>query len=440
MIKTITKIKKNIGDFKIHFIFFLFFVFLIPFKKRIEFLNDYSFFEGRFIDYLTFSFYVFEFFLLVCLIFWIISIYRSRKKIEIGNKNILFPLFSLLFFSLISFLFSTSVFISFYYFLILINLILVYLFVLNNLNSKQNIFIFYIFFVFTMFLQSVIVVFQFFQNESLGLHLLGESQLSSSIAGVAKLVIDGEKHIRPYGTFSHPNILAIFLCFAGVINIYLYSIIKEKFLKLFLIISFLSISFSLFLSFSRIAWFVALPSWSFYLFNKIKTKKINLNFSKKTKNIFLLLIPLLFVLLIYFLPAIWWRLNPSLETTWESLGDRLIVFSKSWEMFCQNPWGIGFGNFIIGISEYLIGYPYWVLEPVHNTFFIVLAEIGILGFLSFSYLFFYLFKKFKKLKTETKVFLLMFFVFMFFDHGFWDIRQAQYLFFIFLGILSLDTK
>ncbi|HHD92200.1 MAG TPA: hypothetical protein ENL06_01070, partial [Candidatus Portnoybacteria bacterium] len=59
--------------------------------------------------------------------------------------------------------------------------------------------------------QSVLAISQFFKQSNLGLRILGESILSSTLAGVAKINLGGIKLIRAYGTFPHPSILAFFL-------------------------------------------------------------------------------------------------------------------------------------------------------------------------------------------------------------------------------------
>jgi hypothetical protein len=65
--------------------------------------------------------------------------------------------------------------------------------------------------IFSGIIQSVIGIWQFVIQKSIGLTWLKESILSSDISGVAKIVFNGEKYIRAYGLFPHPNILGGFL-------------------------------------------------------------------------------------------------------------------------------------------------------------------------------------------------------------------------------------
>ncbi|MEA2098362.1 MAG: O-antigen ligase family protein [Patescibacteria group bacterium] len=80
---------------------------------------------------------------------------------------------------------------------------------------------------FSGFLQSLIAIYQFIAQRSLFTSpilakITGESIIGPQISGVAKIVVDGEKIIRAYGAFPHPNVLGGFLIFTLLITIYLY--------------------------------------------------------------------------------------------------------------------------------------------------------------------------------------------------------------------------
>ena len=63
-------------------------------------------------------------------------------------------------------------------------------------------------------IQSIIGIIQVIIQHSLGLIWLKESIISPIIPGVAKIVVSGQKYIRAYGLFPHPNILGGFLLFS----------------------------------------------------------------------------------------------------------------------------------------------------------------------------------------------------------------------------------
>lgn len=441
MKKTFLKFISYLSNIEPSFLFSLFFVFVLLFQKKISFFSGYSMLDGKYIDYLTYSLYGFEVLLALAFILWFFEIIFSKKKIIFGDRKIFISLLALIAFSILSSFFAIDKTISSYYIVVLIELALFYVFIINCLKKRENLFVFLNVFLFAMFLQSIIAIFQFTFNHSIGLNLLGESPLSADLAGVAKTMIGGVKHIRAYGTFPHPNILAIFLVVSGIINLYLLKNSKNKNYKKYLAVLIIFSTLALFFTFSRIAWILAFIFWGYYILkiSNLKYQISNLNFlkNKKTTLLYLLIALLVVSFLIYFAPAVWWRINPFLSSTWESLDVRLVVFEKAWILIKSHSWGVGIGNFVIEIAYQLIGYPVWMVEPVHNTFILILTEIGVLGLLSFSSILFFIFRSFKQLPDFMRYILLILFVYMFFDHCFWDIRQTQFLLFIFIALASL---
>jgi len=67
-------------------------------------------------------------------------------------------------------------------------------------------------------IQATIGIVQFLIQKSIGLFWLKESIISSSITGVAKIILNGDAYIRAYGLFPHPNILGGFLIFSILIS------------------------------------------------------------------------------------------------------------------------------------------------------------------------------------------------------------------------------
>jgi putative inorganic carbon (hco3(-)) transporter len=439
MKKLFSKYFLFLSDINLSFLFFLFFTFCLFFQKKISFFSDYSFLEGRYIDYLAYSLYGFEVFLGIAFIFWLWEIFKEKRKVIIGDKKIFLSVLLLILFSFASISFAVDKNISLYYILVLIELLVFFIFTVNLFKIKKNLNIFLNVFLIGMFFQSVIAILQFALNHSLSLNLLGESPLSAALPGVAKTVIGGVKHIRAYGTFPHPNILALFLLVSGIINIHLFKISKDKRYRIFLVVLFLFSAIALFLTFSRIAWVLAFIFWGIYIYqiSNLKSQISKIFKNKRNLLIFCFFVFLFFCFFVYFAPAIWWRIDPFIPSTWDSLNVRLVVIEKSWLLIKDNIWGIGIGNFVIEIAYQLTGYPSYLAEPVHNTFILVLTEIGLLGLLSFLSILFFIFRGFKKLPDFLKYIFLVMFVYMFFDHCFWDIRQTQFLLFLFIGINSL---
>ena len=430
-------------------IFFYLFIFCLPFFRRLEFLTPYSFFGGKFIDYLTYSIYGFDFLLVTALCLWVVEIILGRKKVMPGSMGVVFSWFLVIIFSFISLFFAESLSIGLYYILILLTLFVVYLFIVNKIRSHRDFFVLLNFFILSVLFQSFVAIVQFIKNKSVGLYSLGEQIISPQIDGVAKTIIDNEKHIRPYGTFSHPNVLALFLLVGGLVALYLLFNSKNKKYRIYLIFIITIISIALVLTFSRVAWIAAVIFWGAYVFRKLKVKSEKLKVQFKIKSLkkyfpYFLIILLPLLLIIYLAPSIWTRVDPTLSTTWESLNVRGVVFLKSWFLIKNHLLGIGIGNFIIGIAYLLADYPVWLIEPVHNTFVLILTEIGIAGLFSFILFLYFIFKKIKKAPLFLGYIFGMLVFLMFFDHYFWDLRQAQFLMIVFLGLVAasslFDTK
>jgi O-antigen ligase len=438
MKKIFSQITSYLGNINLSFLFLLFFTFTLVFQRKISFISDYSFLEGRYLDYLTYSLYGFEVLLALAFVFWLLEYFILKRKMVLGDRNIFLSILAILLTSFLSLYFAYDRNISIYYILVLIELLVFYIFIINQIGNKKNLHTLLNVFLFAMFLQSVVAILQFGFNQSLGLTLLGESPLSANLDGVAKTVIDGVKHIRAYGTFPHPNILALFLVVSGIINIYLFKISNNKKYRIYTIGLFLFFTISLFLTFSRVAWVLAIVFWGYYLFKISNLKSQISNIFKNKRNILIscFFVLLLFCFVTFFASAIWWRIDPFLPSTWESLNVRMVVFEKSWILIKNNIWGIGIGNFVIEIAYQLAGYPVWMAEPVHNTFILILTELGFIGLLSFSSILFFIFRSFKKLPEFMRYVFLIIFIYMFFDHCFWDVRQTQFLLFFVISLSS----
>jgi len=69
-----------------------------------------------------------------------------------------------------------------------------------------------------------------------------------------------------------------------------------------------------------------------------------------------------------------------------------------------------------------------------------LVELGPLGFIGLLTLMFFTFKKIKKVPVYLMFIFISLAILMFFDHCFWDVRQSQYLLFLFIALISLYSQ
>lgn len=260
-------------------------------------------------------------------------------------------------------------------------------------------------------LQSMIAIWQFITQHSIGLFWLKESSISQNTIGVAKIILHGQHYIRAYGLFPHPNILGGFLLFS-IITTLLYkktfyancstwnnfktytinqspnhssetqivprgtfympsgdnksyfSFQKLAIKKVWLIYSILWIQvIALFLTFSKSAIIGLLISLAYIkLFHVEQLKKIILTG--------LILLALIFVL------------KPDLNALFiQSLEERVFYLNVLRGTILANPiTGIGAGQFVLNIQEYSRkAVEIWQFQPVHNIYLEMWSELGIVS-------------------------------------------------------------
>jgi len=278
----------------LHIYFFYFFLFSIPFQTRKVFLTDHSFYSGAFTEYTTFFLYLSDILLIITLFLWLILSKSLIKRLDFNklrnavykNKVWTYLLFFFFFLGLNLIFKRDYLEISFFQFLKLLELILLSLYVYFNLNKAKWLFNSLLVLSISGFTQGIIAIFQFtgqrsfFKSEELLRKITGESLIGADISGVAKFVFEGQKIVRSYGTFSHPNVLGGFLIFTILITILLYLESKSGYLSskvsnfqlfslynntkrsisqgityslFWIIMIFVQIS-ALFLTFSRVSW------------------------------------------------------------------------------------------------------------------------------------------------------------------------------------------
>src|SRR3989344_610013 len=326
--------------------------------------------------------------------------------------------------------------------------------------------------------QAIIGIWQYLIQHSVGLFWLKESLISPNIPGVAKVIFGGEKFIRAYGLFPHPNILGGFLLFSIIITWVYWKLIKiplnppftkeengivpcgtifklspflkgrnkEGFLKIALFIQFIA----LMITFSKSA-ILGLIMAILYIFLKIYRNRIvpcGTIHKNLLRNMFqvehikrLLLLSLISLLLII-------AIKPNINSLiLKSLNERIIYLNLSDKIISDNPiFGIGNGQFVLEMQKYsVIILESWQFQPVHNVFLLIWSELGLIGLILFLWFLWRIFKfsPFSKGRLERDFYLTIilksvvigFIFIMLFDHYFWDIQQGQILFWLTAGLL-----
>ncbi len=211
----------------------------------------------------------------------------------------------------------------------------------------------------SVLLQGVLGTMQFLGGASLGLSMLGESQVVSGMQGSSFVTLNNEVFLRAYGTFPHPNVLGGYFVMNVLLGVFLYSKSKDFYKKLSILLIILS-SIFVTLTFSRISILLVLGIVFVTLVYKLIKGKL-FSFT-----------PLLLV-------ERFTNLMAGNDTSW---ADRVNLMKSSFSVM-KNNWmvGTGLGNFTKGMESVIPTTVNGVLliQPVHNVALLMITELGILG-------------------------------------------------------------
>lgn len=269
---------------------------------------------------------------------------------------------------------------------------------------------------------------QFLKQGSLGgfFWWLGERTFSGQTPGIAQAALNGELVLRPYGTFPHPNVLAGFL--VVILPLLLTFKIENSWEKVVKVLATGLSILTIFLTFSRLSWIAAFLIFIWWLVVQ-----------KKWRYFFLLAVFLVFG---------FGLLEARFETLWttdrESWQKRQELNLAAWEMIKAQPlFGVGLGNFLVELPNF---HPEKkaarFLQPAHNVYLMVGAEMGILTLVALSGFLFLTYKRllkkqFNNATMKQSLFLsfstLLFLAF--FDHYSYTLQQGQLLIALIFGIV-----
>jgi hypothetical protein len=421
-------------------ILFYLLIFCLPFQTR-KILYQWG--DG-FNEWSSVYLYLTDLFILLIFLLWF---WRSRKK-EFSKKGLVldrtrdiikspgFWLAAFLIVSLISLAQASHIQLGFYAWFKLLEFAGLFFYLKHNFRQLFKFERLAQIFLASGLFQSLIAFGQYTSQKNLGLRFLTESPLSPEIVGVAKIVVNNFKMIRPYGTFPHPNLLAAFLFLSIFFLYFLWLNKKHSFIKNCLWLTIFGfLIFTLWLTFSRIIIFTFLLTSLIY-FAFVFWQSIIL--------IFLSFI----VLCLLFTALAWPEISPrfSISLTEQSIGLRTFYNQTAFSIIKENPWlGIGLGNFVWEIRQMLDLLSAWLHQPVHNIYLLIGSETGLIGlFLFLVFIFRLLFSlMFNPRDSRQGWILIIVFSFLFiglFDHFFWTLQQGQLMFWLILGIVAVKKR
>lgn len=206
---------------------------------------------------------------------------------------------------------------------------------------------------------------QFSLQSDLNLDFLGETPIELGQPGIATFrTLAGEKLVRGYGPYPHPNVLAGSIVLGLIIFLHRYhqrrqiSRVPDAVMRYFL-------ALALLLTFSRTAWAAAALLYAV---------------SRLTKTEVVRVIPVLITIIIC-APLLLARVPAGDEA---ALIERRNGLADARVLIQQSPlWhGVGPGNYQDALAEHLnrqhIAYESWQIAPVHNIPLLLVAELGVL--------------------------------------------------------------
>lgn len=392
-------------------------LFSLPFQVRILLWNG----QGEYA-----SFFLYGTDLLIC-IFFLSGLFQKEKPrlfLLSSRKKLFIPLFFLILWFFIASIFSANIPLGLYKTVKVAEFAALFLYLVSlpqTVYSNARIFL-----IASGIFQSVIAIWQFIARHSIGLRFLGENTLAPDIAGVAKLDVWGEKIIRAYGTFPHPNALAAFLLFCLFLAFFSPREKKNILYNWCIIFSIPIITLGLLLTFSRAVIFIGVMAiFCWFLVAKIRPWREG--------GIFLLSLIVFSSLLFPYLAG---RFSFNLQD--QAISLRVFYIQNAFSFIKKYPFsGVGPSQFTLAQQEIVakLHFPAWANQPVHNIYLLIGSETGLVGiFFFFWFLYAYARSLWQKSPGKKRIYLLRLippFALLsvgLFDHFFFTYQQGMLLF------------
>ena len=218
-------------------------------------------------------------------------------------------------------------------------------------------------------------VFQFITGEFPASTILGIAARDSSRVGDSVFLLDnGVRMLRAYGTFPHPNIFAGYLVI-GILSLITFQRRMPKGRLTFVLIGWMFIG--LVLTGSSAVWLALIIALVVGMFSSLQLWK-ELRGSA-----------VVIIILFIFTPVILQLLG--FDST--SIIERTQFLSYAPEVIARHwLFGAGAGQYIFALAD-VVNLDWWMYQPVHNVFVLILGEIGLLGLIGFIGLMGLIFKK-----------------------------------------------
>ncbi len=237
---------------------------------------------------------------------------------------------------------------------------------------------------------ALIGIWQFVSQSSFASVLLGMSAYDAATGGVS-VVESAGRWLRAYGPQAHPNIFGM-LCAVGAVLSAQFALARNQTIRIFFVASGIILTAGVMVSFSRSALIVLIfgllalgavaslrklqfAQNSEFITNRIFRMKV---FAAICAS-FLLVAGLFYAQFAQIYDV---RVEAQSRLEQKSLSERQAQITQARQIIAQNPWlGVGAGNYTLALKKLdNSAQPIWQYQPVHNVPLLVIAELGIIGF------------------------------------------------------------
>ncbi|MEK7614897.1 MAG: O-antigen ligase family protein [Patescibacteria group bacterium] len=234
-----------------------------------------------------------------------------------------------------------------------------------------------------LILPALLGLFQIFAGFSPASKWLGLSFQGAQILGTAVVETASGRMLRAYGTFAHPNIFGGYLAVGILFFAWWIRFVKTRWIKYasFGIIGLLSAT--VVMTFSRSAW-LALVIGLIVLTSLMYHRKQRI--SKELMSFVLVGCATVLVMAGLFYAPIFSRVQTTNRIEKISIEERTSQYRSVPDVFRRSPvFGIGPGAYPFALAKLFPGGEAWSYQPIHNTWLLILCELGGVGFAALLY-------------------------------------------------------
>lgn len=292
-------------------------------------------------------------------------------------------------------------------------------------------------FVLSAVFQAGLGIWQFLSQSTFASKWLGMAAHDPIEPGTYVVETSLRRWLRAYGSLPHPNMLAFLSAAAMIAVVWLYQNTEHGFKKLFLPIIFSILGLGVLVTFSKsiiISFLAAAVSYWIIVLVQRQSWEAKINLLKFT---------LIFLIITGVFSAIFWepvstRIVGTERLETKSTGERIGYLTESWEIIKKHPvLGVGLGNYTLAVhNEINPDLRSWEYQPVHNIYLLIIAELGVAGFILWLALMFFILRGSFILFSPIIVFVLGA---GFFDHYLWTLYFGIILFWLIFGVICPKT-